>query len=234
MTITEPKPSGHETNTEPTFWIDYKNEDMGTASRHHRTDGNGVDVDLKSSEWPTVAGLERIAQSEDQLGISHAISSYGYSVYKEFQQLDPDTGMYLDDRVFMDGTRLIDVLVEATACAVDDERKDLSVRLLAKVFEYAEATNFGRDEMQDHLDFILDSKDFGMIAMYVRFMNDNLSRHLDKEFMKRMADKVKGLDERSAEHQDGIDRLKKQDLLEDIGVAWIRKRMPVAEIDWLP
>lgn len=232
-TLVEPK--HHEQEPfEPVLWIDYKNEDVGTASRHHLTDGNGVDIDLKQPEWPTPTGLERISQSEGESGISHAVSSYGYSVYKEFQQIDPEMDTYLDDRVFMDGTRLIDVLVEATACAIDDKRDDLSVRLLAKAFEYAEATNFGRDDMQDHVDFALGSKDSGVISMYVNFMNENLSRHLDKDFMKEMAHKVLNLDERNQEHQDGIDRFKKHELLKEIGMAWIRKGMPVAEIDWLP
>lgn len=221
---------------EPVLWIDYQNENVGTATDFMKLDGQGVDIAVKDVNWPTPQGVQRIAQSEVDTGISPALSSYGFAVYQEFKKLDPEADMYLDDRVFMSGTDLIEVLAEATACAVDDEREDLSSRLLEKTFEYARTTNFGREKMEDYSDFALNSGDLGVTQLYVRFMNDNLNKHLveSKKFMHKMAHTIRDLPEKSFEEKKGIDRFERQILLEEIGMAWIRKGMPVAEIDWLP
>jgi hypothetical protein len=220
----------------PELWIDYQNENVGTATAFIDLDGQGVDIAYKHASWPTPQGINRISQNEGDPGISHALSSYGFAAYQEFKKLDSETDMYLDDRAFMSGTDLIEVLAEATACAVDDEREDLSSKLLEKTFEYAVQTNFGCEKMKDYSDFALNSGDIGVVQLYVRFMNQRLNKHLEepKEFMHKMAHTILDLPEKSFENQRGIEAIDKQILLEEIGMAWIRRGMPVAEIDWLP
>lgn len=194
----------------------------------------GVDTDLKHKDWPTKESAARMGQEEGS--VSPAISSYGYAVYREFLRLRPDVDPFLDTQVFAPDTDFIEVLQEAIACAVDDENKAASLKLTEKVLEYAANQNFGTDKMQEYLDFALDTRDPGVIALYVRYMNQNVTKGTDeaKDFMKSMAHGVRDIPIVSFQDQDGLDRVVKQVLLEEIGQAWIRKSMPVAEIDWLP
>lgn len=221
---------------EPVLWIDYDNGSGGSADGLPHIDSIGVDTDLKHKNWPTPAGARRIGKNTDGREVTPAISSYGYATYIEFCELDTETDFYLDSRVFVPGTNFTDVLIEATACALDDEKPDVALRLTEKVLEYAGNANFADETMKDYFEFAMATKDDGVIASYVRFMNENITKGPTeaKEFMKKMAHTIQGMEVRGFEAQDGMNGIVKQILLEEIGQAWIRKAMPVAEIDWLP
>lgn len=84
---------------------------------------------------------------------------------------------------------------------------------------------------------VMRSEDAEVIRPYVEFMNANTVKSSpdSKVFLKGMAEAVQRLRVKGLYRSDpGISPLDRQLLLEDIGHAWIRKGLPVAEIDWLP
>jgi hypothetical protein len=101
----------------------------------------------------------------------------------------------------------------------------------------AQLGNFAGETMKKYIGTVMRSVDVRAIRIYVEFMNEHTPKHTpgSKDFLRQMARAIQGLPEKGMYREGpGMDPLDKQVLLEDIGHAWIRKALPIAEIDWLP
>lgn len=198
-----------------------------------------IDSVVRHPDWPTPAGAQRMVRrgmiegDETMAGIY----SYGYCVYREFLEEEPPIeSVHLDPRVFLDDTDLIDVLAEAAYCAIDDGRAEFVLPFFNGMLDLALAQNFADHTMRKYLTMVMESGNIGVIKTYVKFINEHTVKGPDdsKEFLKKMAHSVAKLPVSNSLHPGGIGNIEKVELLESIGYAWIRKSMPVAEIDWLP
>lgn len=200
-----------------------------------------VDNSYRYPDWPTPQAAQRMMADRLSAGTymtTFGISSYGHTVYREFLQENPMDKVLLDPRVFLHGTSLIDVLSEAAHCAMDDEKPELVIPFLKGMIETASGGNFAGQKMRKYLNLAVRSNNYDVLRLYVDFINAQTVKGPEdsKETLKEMAHAVAELPEQTypIRQVEGIDRFERQVLLEDIGHAWIRKSMPVAEIDWLP
>lgn len=197
-----------------------------------------TDAELAHDDWPTNGSVRRMGRHI--LGSNseniEAVASYGYTVYRALlEEEEPLDAVYLDPRCFLPETDLIDVLEQTVKHALDDDRIDLVKPTVTGMVHTAQGDNFAGDKMRKYIDTIMSSGDLDAIKVYVEFMNANTikSSESSKTFLKRIAHAIRELPD-NPDRTTSIDRLNKQLLLEDVGHAWIRKAMPVAEIDWLP
>jgi hypothetical protein len=146
--------------------------------------------------------------------------------------------VWLDDRMFFAGVDLADVLAEAAHCAIDEGSIEAVRPLFKGVIDAVSVYNFADIKLRKYLPLAIRSNDYEVIETYVDYMNSHTVKGPDdaKEFMKSMSHRIADLPETGLVRRDspGLDRIQKQVILETIGQSWIRKSMPVAEIDWLP
>lgn len=196
----------------------------------------GIDHELKHSNWNAEkAGRHLLGlQSEASWGVA----SYGYTVYRELlDETEPVEAVYLDPRCFLPETDLLDVLEEAAKTAITYNDGHLVPPIVRGMIDTALAENSVGDKMRKYMPTVMLSGDIEAIRPYVDFINSHTVKGLEesKAFLAKMAHAVQALPVKGVHMDDpGLNRVDKQVLLEDIGHAWIRKGMPVAEIDWLP
>lgn len=212
--------------------------DEGEAADYPSISEVATDEELLHEDWPPAKSARRMGchiLGSDTENIE-AVASYGYTVYRALlDEEKPVDAVYLDPRCFLPETDLLDVLEQTVKCALDDSRDDLVKPTITGMIHTAQGGNFAGDKMRKYIDTVMSSGNADAIRVYVEFMNANTVKGLEssKAFLKRMAYAIQALPD-NRDHTAGVDRLEKQILLEDVGHAWIRKSMPVAEIDWLP
>jgi hypothetical protein len=195
----------------------------------------GIDLPMRHENWAAEqAGRVLLGAEEASMGIA----SYGYTVYRSLLEEPqiPDA-VYLEPRCFLQETDLLDVLEETVKIAVTYDHPELVTPIVRGMIDTAGTDNFAGDRMKKYMQTVLDSADVKATYLYVDFMNKNTVKfsQKSKEFLTHMAHAIQALPEKGMHRSDpGMPRLDKQILLEEIGHAWIRKGMPVAEIDWLP
>jgi hypothetical protein len=197
-----------------------------------------IDEELHYPDWPTEQGARRLGRhilGSDTENLE-ALASYGYTVYRDLLKEEVAVeAVYLDPRCFLSETDLLDVLEQAAKCALDDNEHELVKPIVTGMIHTAQGANFGGDRMRKYLDTVISSGDLDAIRVYVEFMNKNTTKTSEssKVFLKRMAHMLQAIPDDS-DYTDRVDQLNKMTLLQDIAYAWIQKRMPSAEIDWLP
>jgi hypothetical protein len=192
----------------------------------------GVDQGLQHKYWATEEAGRLLVGLE-----STGVASYGYTVYRDLLREQPMEAVYLDTRSFLRETDLLDVLEETAKTAIAYGNTELVAPIVKGMIDTAQTENFAGDRMRKYMPTVMHSGEIEAIRPYVDFMNVNTVKMLDesKDFLKQMAHSVQALPEKGVHIDDkGLRRIDKQILLEDIGHAWIRKAMPIAEIDWLP
>ncbi len=193
----------------------------------------GIDQELQHRNWQAEKAGRQLVGLE-----SEGVDSYGYTVYRDLLEEDelPDA-VYLDPRCFLRETNLIDVLEAAANVAIDYEEIRMIAPIVKGMIHTAQSSHFSGDKMRKYMPTVMRSADINSIQPYVDFINGNTLKGLEesRDILKEMAHAVQALPEKGVHRDDpGLRRLDKQILLENIGQAWIRKGMPIAEIDWLP
>lgn len=199
-----------------------------------RVDGRGVDTAFKHPKWPTEAAAKRI-DTESEMAVPLDVSAYGDAVFRAYKAEDnkPEVVM-LDPYAFKEGVSLPDVLAESVQCALDENDSEAVVALLGGFLTLVDASHM-QPRMRNYLNTAIATDNDEVIAMYVDFAIRYTSRGTDEAqaFMKNMAHAVRDLPQSGLYTYEKRFALKAA-LLQELGMAWIRKAMPPEDIDWLP
>jgi hypothetical protein len=202
-----------------------------------KPDRTVYDEAFRHEDWPTSNQLGRILEKP----MTFAVSSYGMAVYRAYQQEEGMNIVMLDDRVFLGGTNLMDVMEEAAHIAMDEGRTEDTPPFLRGIVSAAYTANFADETLVKYQDVFMRTERHDMIREYVEQICRNTVKGPEGAWqrLKSLAHAVQALPTASrrvhfASEDAGLSDLHKQILLEDIGHAWVRKSMPIAEIDFLP
>lgn len=93
--------------------------------------------------------------------------------------------------------------------------------------------------MRKYQEVFMRTETYDFIKKYVDYIINHTVKGPEsaKVTLKELAHRVKAVPVKSLYlymNDPGLGEVQQQILLEDIGHGWIRKGMPVAEIDWLP
>ena len=193
-----------------------------------------ADEALQHPNWPAEqAGRLLLGLSSDNT--SREVN-YGYTVYSALRaEENLDQSVYLDSRVFLDDTNLLNVMEEAIKCAASYDDKHLIPSLVKGMLDTAHTFHIQGREQQKYMKTIMESQSPKAISQYVRHMSVNtLKTSPDaKIFLKDMAHTIQTIPT-VTRPKNGVTQTDKQVWLEEIGMAWIRKRWSKDDIDFLP
>lgn len=194
-----------------------------------------ADEVLQHSNWPAEeAGRLLLGLSSDST--SREVN-YGYSVYSALRAEETiDQAVYLDSRVFLDNTNLLNVMEEAIKCATAYNDKRLIQPLVKGMLDTAYTFHIQGRELEKYMETIIGTNSTDAITEYVQYMSINtLKTSPDaKVFLKQMAHSIQAMPIEVRRPHGNVSETDKQVWLEEIGMAWIRKRWSVTEIDFLP
>jgi hypothetical protein len=198
-------------------------------------DSTSIDEESKLEEWPTADQVARIESGQTSL----RISSYGLATYRAFQEEQGIEIVLLDPRVYYAETDLADAMQEAARIAMDEGASENVAPFLRGIIGASTVGNRPGDFLAKYMDVFIESHNPDEIREYVERICEYTVKGTDrsKQTLKTLAHKIKDL--RNCEDSAGsrTEIILEGEIvhwLQTLGYAWIRRSMPVAEIDWLP
>ncbi len=198
-------------------------------------DDQYIDKEMQHEDWPTLEQMKRVANQKTSL----AVSSYGLRVYRAFQDEEGMTIVMLDERVF-GPVNLQEVMAEAANIAMDEGKTEDALPFLKGVVAAAYSGNFPVNYILPYQETFFRTGRNDMISLYVETVCKNTVKGPNESWqrLKSLGNSLKilPLSDKSyiAKSKDEtFTPLQKQLLLEEIGHDWIRKSMPLSEIDFL-
>ncbi len=194
-----------------------------------------IDKEMMHEDWPTLEQMQRVANNQTSL----AVSSYGLTAYKAFQEEEGMTIVMLDERVFAP-VNLQEVMQEAANIAMDEGSTEDAIPFLKGIIAAAFTGNFPVESILPFKDTFFRTGRHDMIRLYVENVCNTTVKGPEDSWkrLKDLGNTVKNLaiskNSYFVESKDEtFSVLQRQILLEYIAHAWIRRSMPIQELDFL-